>query len=188
MVRQIKTTPQTYKPYLCRLMESVDGVDEGVRYPETIVFSAQQLLAVTAIQVTDFLTTMAYGTSTPGPDDHPTSARCSTVEQAKKAISYFMPNQHIPWNVDTVAGNPTRCPAIHRLIADIKKAEVRGLGRPSCAKRDMSKAEFKLTLRLAESGTLGYAPNRQIKIPTMLKVQFHIIGRTDDIAGWRPMT
>ena len=179
MVRRRKTTAETYKPYLCRLMAFVDGVEP--RYPDTIVFSAEQLLAVTATHVTEFLTTMAYGTATPGPDDHPTFARANTVEQAKKGISYFMPNQHIPWNVDTKQGNPTRCPAVHRLVAEVKKAEVRKQGRPSCAKRDMSKAEFKLTLLLSESGTLGRSINRQMKLPSMLKLQFHIICRTDDI-------
>lgn len=176
MTRKRVPVDVTYKPYLCSLMALKDGVDG---YPKTIQFSEQQLLNITPNDISGWLKKLAYGKTNPGPGDNPTEARSSHLEQAKKAVSYFMPNQH-PWVVEHSSGNPTRSRIVNKVIKDVKQAEVRKLGRASNAKRDLSKPEFRMTLRMLESST---SMDKKAKYPTMLKTQFHIIGRADDICN-----
>jgi len=178
MVRRRKTLEEDYKPYLCRLMAFIDG---GEDYPKTIEFSQEQLLNVTPDIVSRWMKKTAYGTPTPGPNDHPTRCRSSLLEQAKKAISYFMPNKHMGWDVRSNSGNPTKSIPVNDIIKLVKKAEVRKQGRPSRAKRDMKRAEFRKTLRILEMQEGNY--DMQAKYPGMMKMQFHIIGRTDDITN-----
>jgi hypothetical protein len=180
MVRQRKTLEEIYKPYLCRLMAFKD-VEEEDHYPRTFQFSQEQLLSITPDHVSRWMKKLAYGTPTPGPTDNPTHCRSSLLAQAKKAISFNMPNKHMPWDVRSNSGNPTRSIPVNDVIKSVKKAEVRKQGRPSCAKRDMKRNEYQKTMRILEAETGNY--EKQSKYPTMLKIQFHIIGRTDDITN-----
>jgi hypothetical protein len=123
---------------------------------------------------------LAYGTETPGPDDRPTLRRSSGIQFVKKAISYFMPDNSVAWNSRSNTGNPTMSKDVNKLISVIKKAEVRKQGKKSNAKRDLKRAEFKKTLRLLEKNR-GFVS--QYKIPAMLKLQFHLIGRMDDLCN-----
>jgi hypothetical protein len=161
-------------------MAFIDGTGLA-GYPTTIEFSEEQLLAVTPSHVSRWMKNSAYGTPTPGPTDHPTHCRSTLLEQSKKAISWFMPNKHMPWDVRSNSGNPTRSIPVNDVIKDVKKAEVRKQGRPSQAKRDLKRAEFRKTLRVLEADEGNY--ELQSKVPAMLKFQFHIIARTDDITN-----
>lgn len=179
MVRSRVPVEVTYKPYLCSLMAFKHGVDS---YPKTVEFSEQQRLSITPNDIERWLKKIAYGKPNPGPNDHPTEARSTHLEQAKKAVSYFMPNQH-PWVVEHGSGNPTRNKIVNKVIKDVRQAEVRRLGRASNAKRDLTRPEFRMTLRILEDahGLVNF--DKTAKYPCMLKKQFHIIGRTDDIAN-----
>ncbi|MGL5935859.1 MAG: hypothetical protein ACRCZI_09580 [Cetobacterium sp.] len=84
------------------------------------------------------------------------------------------------WNTAAQTGNPTMSKAVNKLIAEIKKHEVRKQGKASNAKRDMKRPEFKKTLQLLYHSN-GFTNN--YKVPTMLKLQFHLIARTDDICN-----
>lgn len=179
MVRRRKTLDEEYKPYLCRLMAFID--ETGLDYPRTIEFSQEQLLDITPDDVARWMKKTAYGTPTPGPNDNPTNCRSSNLEQAKKAVSFFMPNKHMPWDVRSNSGNPTRSIPVNDVIKDVKKAEVRKQGRPSQAKRDIKRNEYRKTLRLLEAEGGNF--EMKSKHPTMMKMQFHIIGRTDDITN-----
>jgi hypothetical protein len=101
---------------------------------------------------------------------------------AKKAISHFMPNQQ-HWVVEHNVGNPTKSTIVNQVIKNVKIAEVRRQGRASNAKRDMKRAEFKKTLRLLEDHRGLGSFDTASKFPAMMKLQFHIIGRTDDITN-----
>ena len=169
-----------YKPYLCRLMAYKDGRETP--YPTAMTFGRGELMLLTADDVTEFFNLMAFGTATPGPNNLPTHCRSSSLEQAKKGISYFMPNKHIPWNVDTNVGNPTRSPQVMAVIRVVKRFEVRRQGRLSKAKRELTMAEFRMTVHDAQAGVLGRSFDLVTKLPTMLKTQVHIIGRIDDIS------
>jgi hypothetical protein len=46
------------------------------------------------------------------------------------------------WNSQAQLGNPTMSKAVNKLLAEIKKHEVRTQGKKSNAKRDMKRAEF----------------------------------------------
>lgn len=180
MVRRRKTLEEEYKPYLCRLMAFIDEAPGG-DYPRTIEFSQEQLLAITPDHVSRWMKKMAYATPTPSPTDRPTHCRSSLLEQAKKAVSWSMPNKHMSWDVRSNSGNPTKSIPVNDVIKDVKKAEVRKQGRPPKAKRDMKRNEFRKTLRLLEAQEGCY--DMQSKMPSMLKFQFHIIARTDDITN-----
>jgi hypothetical protein len=123
---------------------------------------------------------LAYGTKTPGPNDHPTERRASGLAFVKKALSYFWPDNTTPWYTAAQSGNPTMSKDVNKLIDSIKKSEVRKQGKQSNAKRDMKRAEFKKTLRLLEASR-GFA--NQFKTTAMLKLQFHLIARMDDICN-----
>ena len=101
----------------------------------------------------------AYVTPDPGPDDHPTFARDEGLLFAKKVVSFFMPpNREMAWNIqagDGGQGNPTKSRIINDVIKDVKKAQVRKLGKKSNAKRDLKRAEFRKTLRILESACLA---------------------------------
>jgi hypothetical protein len=98
----------------------------------------------------------------------------------KKALSYFWPDNTTPWNTAAQSGNPTMSKDVNKLIDSIKKLEVQKQGKKSNAKRDMKRAEFKKTLRLLEASH-GFA--NQFKTTLMLKLQFHLIARMDDICN-----
>jgi hypothetical protein len=135
------------------------------------------LAAVTPQIIERWMNTMVFGTADPGPDDMPTEGRSSTLEYSKKAVSFFMPNKLIGWNVMTNSGNPTRSIIVNDLIKSVKKLEVRRQGKPSQAKRASTTPEFRLSLRLWE-GDGGF--QSKYRWTTLKKLQFAIIGRVDD--------
>lgn len=147
-------------------------------------------MSITPEDVVKFMNRTAYGKDNPGPQDHPTCCRSSNLEFIKKAISYFMPNQHawvIPANGIGGAGNPTKSQKVNKIIKDVKLAEVRQQGRTSNAKRDIKRHEYrKLVELLCESSVPGHKHfELASKMTAMLKMQFHIIGRTDDICNMK---
>jgi hypothetical protein len=59
--------------------------------------------------------------------------------------------------------------------------ECRKQGRPLCAKRDMKREEYLMPMQIIEARLGNY--ELQGKVPKMMKFQFHIIARTDDITN-----
>jgi hypothetical protein len=177
-VAEAENLKKIYGRYLNRLMawKGSYAVNFNRQYEDA------ELLEITPDDVASFLKVLAYGTAQPGPTDFPTECRSSNLNQAKKAISYFMPHRDSPWNVQAKFGNPTRSKVVNDVIRDVKKHEVRKEGKESQARRDMKRPEYRKTLRLIESrDALG--PCDKIRFSTMLKFQFHIIGRSDDICN-----
>ena len=70
----------------------------------------------------------ALGHSDAGDDDVPTCKRLNTLAFHKKALSYFMPNKHLGWNMVSLMGNPTRSPEVNNLIKRVRHHEVHGEG------------------------------------------------------------
>ena len=56
-------------------MSFIDGVES--RYADATVFTDDRLYNITSTHVANWLLLEAYGTATPGPDDHPTLKRLS---------------------------------------------------------------------------------------------------------------
>ena len=113
---------------------SRDGEEE---YEKGTVFSQAQLLEIKPRDIVRYMCLQAYKTADPSAEDKPIHARSTGLEVIKKAISSFMPNKNVKWNVESQTGNPTMSVAVNDLIKKIKKAEVRKQGKKSNAKRDL---------------------------------------------------
>jgi hypothetical protein len=148
MFRKRKTLDETYKPYLCKLMAFRNSAPD---YPRSMVWTQDELLEITPDEIARWFKLLAYGTSTPSPTELPTFCRSSNLEQAKKSISFFMPNKHMLWDVRSSSGNPSKSVPVNDTVATVRKLECRKQGRPSCAKRDMKRAEYRKTMRILEA-------------------------------------
>jgi hypothetical protein len=92
------------------------------------------LFTLTPEDIYAFLATKVYGVPNPSPTAHPTNDRSASLEFAKKAISYFMPNRLMVWNQTTREGNQTRSNVVNELTKRAKKQEIRRQGRTSQAR------------------------------------------------------
>lgn len=131
--RRKKTVLEQYEPYLRRFM----NWKHGREYDVGTVYTEAELLAIRPSELCRFMCLVAYDNENPGPTDKPTHRRSAGLEFFKKAVSKFMPNRNVPWNVESQTGNPTMSVAVNDLIKKIKKAEVRKQGKTSNAKRDL---------------------------------------------------
>ena len=87
-----------------------------------------------------------------------------------------MPNTGA-WNHQAGHGNPTRSRPVQQFIANLKRLQVRQLGKSSAVKRDMKMAEFKLAAEILEAQG-HWNCNRWLQA---MRMQFHMIGRGDDV-------
>jgi hypothetical protein len=101
-----------YKPTLIQLMSFVDST----QYEKDHEFTRERLLQVTPRDIERWMNQKAYGTTDPGPDAKPTEARASSLQYWKKALSSYMPNRLMTWNVATQQGNPTKSTEVNDLI------------------------------------------------------------------------
>ena len=92
--------------------------------------------------------------------------RSNTVEQAKKALSWYMLDAPA-WRSDTKSGNPTKSKIVNNLIRYIKQKEVRNDGQSSSAKRALTQSEFRAALTVLSS---KIAFQLRYRIPTMMKL------------------
>jgi hypothetical protein len=162
------------------MMAYIDEAPGGY-YPRMMEWNQEQLLAIVPDAIASYFKQLAYGTSTSGPNDMSTHCRSTSLEQYKKAISFYMPSTLLAWDVRLASGNPTRSVPVNDVVNTVHKMECRKHGRPSCAKRDMKREEYHMTMRILEA-KLG---NHELKgkVPAMLEFQFHIIVRTDNITN-----
>jgi flagellar biosynthesis GTPase FlhF len=162
-----------YHDYLAEFMSFRDGKDYQSPHP----FPNMELTKITPQEVTEFLAMKAYGKQNPGPEDHPTVGRASSLEYYKKALSYFMPNRLMGWNYQVGWGNPTRSSDVNQLINAVKKKEAKGLGKASQARRDFDKEEFdQIMAHLGEQSDIDH----KLGIPCLFKFAYHLIARLDD--------
>jgi hypothetical protein len=95
----------------------------------------------------------------------------------KKAISYFIPNKHHLYDVQSGRGNPTKSPQVNELIKDVQQYEVRAQGVPSQARRDITVDEYREIINITKQHTdFGLT----VRLPCMTKFQIHLIARVDD--------
>ena len=88
-------------------------------------FTNEDLFTITPEQVARYMCLKAYGNESPNlSTEMPTAGRSSSLEFAKKAISFFMPSRLLPWNEQTQSGNPTKSVQVNDLIKTVKKSEV----------------------------------------------------------------
>jgi hypothetical protein len=168
-----------YKVILLTFLNYRDR-NENVFYTADTEFEQEFLSAITAEEILEWMNVKAFGVGNPAEHDHlPSLIRSSTLSFYKKAISYFIPNKHLKWNVDSRVGNPTMSPDINALIKRLKTLEVRGIGVVSQARRALTIAEFRELVRIAQRDD---SIALKLRLPTMSKFQLHLIARIDDTA------
>lgn len=158
-----------------------DADEEGnpARYDFDATFTQEELGAVTPEQVRGFLAEMAYGTPNPQPEDCPTEARLNSLAYAKKAISYFMPNKHMQYNVLLRQGNPTQSPAVKELFDEVQRRETRGQGAADKSRRSFKMEEFLALLDGIRNSDIEDI-RIQYGVPALFTFGFHMICRIDD--------
>ena len=118
-----------------------------------------------------------FGTTDPEEDCTPKLRRLLLLLYYKKAISYFMPNKLLGWNVQTSSGNPTKSVLVNNVNNKVKKMEVWRQGKETQARQPLTIDEFKYTIRKLKDGdddVWRYA------LPALCSFQFHLIACIDD--------
>ena len=163
-----------YQSYIVALMSYM----HQVQYDRMQVFPAEILAEVTPEHLKRWMCLKAYGLEVPRGDDRPLYWRSATLEVAKKAISWYMPNRISCWDSINKTGNPTKSRLVNDLIKLVKRAEVRRIGKPSSTKRPLTQEEFRhVLLVFFNKGDFQF----RYRYCTMLKYQYHLIARCDDL-------
>ena len=142
--------------------------DSNASYSIHTVFSSEELSSIKPQEIVAWMKLTAFGHSDAGDDDVRTCRRLNTLAFHKKALSYFMPNKHLGWNMVSAMGNPTRSPEVNDLIKRVRHHEVRGDGVSSQARHALTLPEF--------CSLVGMAPNSEtfnlhVHISCILKFQ-----------------
>jgi hypothetical protein len=121
-----------YQPYLIHCMSYLHDRLHNP-YPKDTIFTKEELLAIQPHHIRKWMNLRAYGEATPNANAHITGCHSNSLLKAKQAISFYMPNKHVPWMEGTGGnpggGNPTCHISINVLIKKIKKKECRGQGK-----------------------------------------------------------
>ena len=152
--------------------EDPDREDEAV----------QLLLKIQPIHITRWLNKVAYGSIEPGPEVRPTHARANTLKAHKRALSYYMPRRGEPWDWNAAKGNPTKSPAITKLIDRVETAENKGHGADACDTRAFTSTEFRQILDQAREKVMTRDKVQCYSHPAFLLLQYHLDARVDDIS------
>ena len=170
------TTPKYAQGYFAHLRACL-GLKDGFVYPKNISFESEHILTLTPEDIVSYFNLKVFGTTDPDEDCTPKLGRSSSLLYYKKAISFFMPNKLLGWNVQSSSENPTKSVLVNNIINKVKKMEVRKQGKESQARRPLTIDEFKYTIRHLKAGdddVWRYA------LPALCSFQFHLIARIDD--------
>ena len=169
------TNKKPYKKHLVKCMNLV----KGTAHEDDYNFSNEELFTLRPAEIKRYLSLLAYGNEYPDlAEDHPIAGRSSSLEFAKKAISYFMPNKNMVWNHQTDMGNPTRSSELNDLIKTVKKKEVRKQGKPLQARRPMVQSEFRQLIQKVRFPGSGFT--HKYSLAAYYIFQFHMVARVDD--------
>ena len=128
------TSNSGYFRYLCDFMAVYHDKPPGHYDPKTTeLWGPDALQGVRPHHVKKWIILRAYDVENPGPNDKPTKLRAESCNFMKKALSYYITSTRT-WDPDTSTGNPTTGKEVTKAITQIRKLEVRGLGRKSMAK------------------------------------------------------
>jgi hypothetical protein len=167
-----------YYRHLVKFMSFRDGINYG----NDAHFTPLQLDAITPAELVRYFCMKVYGIPEPGPNDNPTLGRHTSIEMAKKAISYYVPNKLSKWNPMAQNGNPTKSVEVNELIKRVKKKEVRKEGKPSQARRPLEPGELEQTFEILNSyGDI----TKKYMVSTASKFQYSMVARVDDTANFK---
>jgi hypothetical protein len=170
------------KRYAAILREFMSYKD-GTAYAGSRSFTEEELLLTKPSDICRWMKFKAYGDPAPTEDMRPVHARSSTLKFNKKALSFFMPRQSIPWDPILQRGNPSRAGEVNKLIKAVLLSEVRREGVASQARRPIEFDEFLNVLALVRAGS--DRTGSKFKIGSVLSLQWHLIARIDDMMKLR---
>jgi len=176
MIVSYSTTPQHAKGYFIHL-HSCMSLKDGMNYDKSFCFESDHILTLRPEDIVSYFNLKVFGTTAPDDNATPKLGRSSSLLFYKKAISYFMPNKLLGWNVQSETGNPTKSVQVNNMINKVKKMEVRKQGKETQARRPLTIDEFKFTLKkLKDSDDFVW----RYALPALCSFQFHLIARIDD--------
>ena len=123
MIVSYSTTPKYTKGYFTHVWACL-GLKDGTVYPKNISYESEHILTLTPEDIVSYFNLKVFGTTDPEEDCTPKLRRLLLLLYYKKAISYFMPNKLLGWNVQTSSGNPTKSVLVNNVINKVKKMEV----------------------------------------------------------------
>ena len=126
-----------YLTILCEFMAYFHEKDKP--YPKDHEFTVDDLAAITPSDICKWMNVKAFGTSTPGMDAKLVGSGSSSLEFAKKAISFYMPIKG-SYDHERKFGNPTRSRQVKELLQ-----KVANMGGKT--KRENSSSNGTLSLR-----------------------------------------
>ena len=152
----------------------------GRPFARNNIYSDDELNAITPAHVLQWMNFWTFGTINPAVDSSPISARSSSLQYLKKAISSLHPNRLMVWSAGCNEGNPTRNVEINNLIKRVKKKEARKQGVASQTQRAITELEFCSlhTIFCDVSNSMLWRYTKS----AMINFKFHVIARIDDTA------
>ena len=87
-------------------------------YPRDTIFTKEQLLELRPSDIRAYCNWKAFGNPYPDEKDMPIYGRAGSIDKAKQAVSYFMPNTGVAW-MEGIGGNPTRHSSVSNVIKRI---------------------------------------------------------------------
>ena len=169
-----------YHRYIVSLMSFIDNYN----YPKEQLFTVRQLSQVVPDDVVRWMlhTTLGIHSLDDYVDGMHFQRRSSSLEVMKKAVSWYMPDRVTGWNTQAAAGNPTKSTTVNDILKFVKKMEVRRNALPSKAKDPLMMHHFRAALRVLEVDPNNF--NNFYRFTCMMKFQYHLIGRCDDMGNF----
>jgi hypothetical protein len=142
--------------------------------------TSKDLVDISPEDVCMYMNHKAYGKRFPQEEDLPIHARSHSLKASKTKLSAFMPRKNAPWDEIRKEGNPTRSVAVNALIKRVMKFEVRRQGVKSQARRPIEFLEFENLLTIIRKES-HYKEIERYRLSSILTLQWHLIGRVDDM-------
>ena len=101
------------QPHMVALMSFFHG---SVDHSCDETFAKKEPLEQTLLDIKHWMCDIVFSDPDPRPDDWPAQGHSSSLEQAEKAVSFFMPNKSMQWHDGR--GNPTRSATVDNLMKD----------------------------------------------------------------------
>jgi hypothetical protein len=106
-------------------------------YPKDYEFTVDDLAAITPSDICKWMNVKAFGTTTPGMDAKLVGSGSSSLEFAKKAISFYMPIKG-SYDHERKCGNPTRSRQVKELLQKVASMGGKTKRENSCSNGTLS--------------------------------------------------
>ena len=144
-------------------------------------FSPELMRKIKPHHIVDWMHFKAYGKSKVNYkdfNDKPVHQRHTSLNRAKSALSYYMPDK-AKWNDTLQSGNPTTSDKVAKVISRVRDMELKGMGAEAKQKRDLSEKEFRLMCDLFRRVRDLFSA---IMCTCYAVLAFHLVFRSDDVS------